>query len=84
MKHRRWQDLSPAGRTTIVAASVVQFALAGGAWWDLSRRPATAVRGPKPVWALVIAINFVGPLLYLRFGRKPVGLDPELFGRGGS
>ncbi|MFD2417126.1 PLD nuclease N-terminal domain-containing protein [Amycolatopsis pigmentata] len=82
MTHRRWQDLSTARRRTIVAASVVQITLAGGAWWDLSRRPAAAVRGPKPAWALIIAINFVGPLLYLRFGRKPVLMDPEEFWRG--
>lgn len=82
MKHRRWHDLNTGQRGAIVAASVVQLGLAGGAWWDLSRRPATAVRGPKPLWALVIAINFVGPLIYLRFGRKPVGMDPETFWRG--
>lgn len=48
---------------------VVQFALAGYAWTDLARRPRSLVRGPKPAWAAVIAINFVGPIIYLRFGR---------------
>lgn len=47
----------------------VQFALAGYAWVDLARRPGELVRGPKPAWALVIAINFVGPITYLLFGR---------------
>jgi hypothetical protein len=50
----------------------VQIALAAGAWWDLARRPATAVQGSKGAWALVIAVNFVGPVAYLRFGRKPI------------
>jgi hypothetical protein len=81
VKHRRWHDLSTAQRLAIFAGSLVQIVLAGGAWWDLSRRPGTAVRGPKLAWALVIAINFVGPLAYLRFGRKPLGMEPETFWR---
>jgi len=29
------------------------------------------VNGPKPLWAAAIAVNFVGPLAYLRWGRRP-------------
>ncbi|NKQ51835.1 PLDc_N domain-containing protein [Amycolatopsis sp. K13G38] len=72
MKHRKWSELSIPERCAIVGAGLVQIGLAGGAWWDLSRRPADAVRGTKETWALVIAINFIGPLAYLRFGRKPI------------
>lgn len=72
MAREKWSDLSRWERGGIVAAGIVQLGLAGGAWWDLSRRPASGVRGPKQTWALVIAINFVGPIAYLRFGRKPV------------
>ena len=43
--------------------------LAAAAWWDLARRPATQVRGPKWMWALVIGVNFVGPVLYFARGR---------------
>ena len=74
--HRRWRDLSPTEQAAIVAVGAAQMALAAGAWWDLSRRPADSVRGPKGAWALAIAVNFVGPLAYRRFGRKPV-LEPE-------
>jgi hypothetical protein len=28
------------------------------------------VHGPKVLWALVIAVNVVGPLAYFRFGRR--------------
>ncbi len=49
--------------------SVVQLTLAGAAWADLLRRTKQAVRGPKWAWALVIAVNFVGPLLYFHRGR---------------
>lgn len=67
-----WRGLSPAERAVIVTAAAVQVALAAGAWWDLWRRPADEVRGPKRAWALAIAVNFAGPLAYRRFGRKPV------------
>lgn len=45
--------------------------MAAVAWIDLARRPASLVRGPKWPWALVIAVNVVGPLAYWRFGRIP-------------
>jgi hypothetical protein len=53
-----------------VGAGAVQLALAGTAWFDLSRRPAAAVRGPKAAWAAAIGVNFAGPIAYLRFGRR--------------
>lgn len=74
MKHRAigkpMSDLSPGGRRFIVLAGIVQVTLAGAAWLDLLRRPAAEVRGPKPAWAAVIAVNFVGPLAYFRWGRR--------------
>ena len=72
MAHKKWSDLTRWEHFAIITAGIIQFALAGGAWWDLSRRPAGTVRGSKQTWAFVIAINFVGPLTYLRFGRKPI------------
>jgi len=71
----RWHDLSRSRRGAMIALGAAQVSLAAGAWWDLARRPAAAVNGPKSLWALVIAVNFVGPLAYLRFGRRPVPLD---------
>lgn len=72
MVRKKWSELSRPQRCLILGAALLQFTLAGAAWWDLSRRPAAAVRGSKTVWAFVIAVNFIGPLAYLRFGRKPV------------
>lgn len=71
MGHKKWSELSTAQRSTLITAALAQFALAGTAWWDLSRRPAVAVRGSKTAWGFLIAVNFVGPVAYLRFGRKP-------------
>lgn len=47
----------------------MQIGLAAAAWTDLARRPQEAVNGRKPLWALGIAVNFVGPIAYLCLGR---------------
>ncbi|MER6663954.1 PLDc N-terminal domain-containing protein [Amycolatopsis keratiniphila] len=52
----------------------VQLTLATVAWTDLALRPAAEIRGSKRRWALIIAINFAGPIAYLTWGRRPV--DP--------
>ena len=69
MSHKRWSELSPGQRRGFVVASAVQVALAAVAWTDLARRPAERVRGRKPLWAAAIAVNFAGPIAYLRWGR---------------
>jgi len=66
-----WRDRTPGQRRAVRAMSVVQLALAAAAWIDLWRRPPATVVGRKVWWAFVIAINFVGPLTYLRWGRRP-------------
>ncbi len=68
-KRKPWSTMSPARRVFTAVAAMVQFALAGAAWADLVCRPAREVRGPKWRWALVIIINFIGPLSYFRWGR---------------
>jgi hypothetical protein len=37
---------------------------------DLAKRPKEQVRGSKPAWAALIAVNFVGPISYFAFGRR--------------
>jgi Phospholipase_D-nuclease N-terminal len=66
---RRWSDLTPAQQTAVLVLGSVQLSLAATAWTDLARRPAARVRGPKLLWALVIAVNWVGPLAWFRWGR---------------
>ncbi len=73
MERRRWSDLSRAQQAVLVSAACAQIALAAAAWTDLARRPRALVRGPKPVWAAVIAVNFVGPLSYFAAGRRASG-----------
>ncbi|WP_208104024.1 PLDc N-terminal domain-containing protein [Modestobacter roseus] len=49
----------------------MQLSLATTAWADLATRPADQVNGSKARWAAVIAINWVGPLAWFRWGRRP-------------
>lgn len=70
MARQHWRDLSPRQQTAILVMASVQMSLAATAWVDLARRPATLVRGPKPLWAAAIAVNVVGPIAYFVAGRR--------------
>jgi hypothetical protein len=70
--HRhRWQDLTSRQRALVVVLGSVQLSLAATAWADLATRPAEQVNGSKLRWALLIAVNWVGPLAWFRWGRRP-------------
>jgi hypothetical protein len=71
MAVRRWADLTGKQRAALIVASSVQMSLAVAAWTDLARRPGWQVNGSKARWAAVIAVNFVGPIAYFRWGRRP-------------
>ena len=73
MATQRWSDLSSGRKTGMLVGAAVQLALAATAWTDLARRPAEEVNGPKAMWAVLIAVNFIGPLSYFVFGRKRSG-----------
>jgi hypothetical protein len=67
---RSWNDLSPRQQTAVLVLGSVQLSLAATAWTDLARRPAEEVNGSKIRWALIIAVNFLGPAAYFRWGRR--------------
>ncbi|WP_410790917.1 hypothetical protein [Kribbella sp. C-35] len=70
---KRWADLSPAQQRLIVVGATVESVLKAVALADLARRPAAQVRGPKPVWALILTLaNSLGaaPLIYWFYGRR--------------
>lgn len=67
---KNWQDLSDGQRAAVLTLMSVQLALAVSAWADLAMRPADQVNGSKTKWAAVIAVNFVGPVLYFTKGRR--------------
>ncbi|MGW6034923.1 hypothetical protein ACWFOS_14790 [Gordonia terrae] len=66
-----WGSLTGAQRAGLLALASVQVSLAVSAWADLAARPAVQVRGSKRKWAWIIAINFIGPILYYTRGRQP-------------
>jgi hypothetical protein len=70
-KRKRWSELSPRQRSSIMVAGVIQVFLAAAALLDLRRRPSDQVRGSKKLWAAAAFVNFVGPLAYFVFGRRP-------------
>ena len=70
MARRRWSDLSSREQAAVLTLACVQLSLAATAWADLARRPAAGVNGSKLRWAFVIAVNFVGPGAYFRWGRR--------------
>jgi hypothetical protein len=68
--HKRWTDLTRRQQTAVLVLGSIQLALAACAWTDLARRPAGQVNGRKGLWAVAIAVNWVGPLSYFRLGRR--------------
>jgi hypothetical protein len=74
MPRQRWSDLSERTRRLLIAAAVTDGALRVAALIDIKRRPASQIRGRKPVWAAAIAIISsagVLPISYFVFGRRP-------------
>lgn len=71
MRSKRWDEMSNRRRLTVMLLTAVQVSLAVSAWADLAERPRQQVNGSKLRWAAIIAVNFVGPLLYFAKGRRP-------------
>ncbi|MDN5797388.1 MAG: hypothetical protein L0H79_16765 [Intrasporangium sp.] len=68
---KTWSDLSSRQQAVILALGSVQLSLAATAWADLASRKPEEVNGSKAKWAAVIAISWVGPMLYFAKGRLP-------------
>jgi hypothetical protein len=71
MARTRWADLTDRQRTIVLTLASIQLSLGATAWADLARQPADQANGRKAVWAALIAVNFVGPLSYFCWGRRP-------------
>jgi hypothetical protein len=73
MPPQQWSDLSERTRKLIITAGVVDVTLRIAALIDIKRRPASQIRGRKPLWAAVVAVvNSAGviPISYFLFGRR--------------
>ncbi len=69
---RKWSELSVRTRTLIGVGAAVESGLKVAVLIDLSRRPASQVRGSKLAWRLSLIVNSAGliPLSYFFFGRR--------------
>ena len=70
---RKWSDLSDRSRKLIITVAVAEGILKVAALVDIKRRPASQIRGPKWLWAPVVAVvNSAGvvPISYFVFGRR--------------
>lgn len=62
--------LTERQKKILAVALVVHVVVATLTWWDLRRRPAAGVRGPKGLWRTAATLNTSGSLLYWLFGRR--------------
>ena len=79
---RQWSDLSQRTRGLLIAAAVAEGILKVAALIDIKRRPASQIRGPKWIWAAVVAVVSsagVLPISYFMLGRRR---DPTRAGGG--
>ena len=69
----RWSELSESSRRLIIAAAIGEAVLKTAVLIDISRRPASQIRGSKRMWiiaAVLVNSAGVGPLSYFAFGRR--------------
>lgn len=66
----RWAGLSGRQRVLVLTAAAAELSLKAAALVDISRRPASQIRGPKVAWRAAMAVNLIGPLAYFTIGRK--------------
>jgi hypothetical protein len=77
---KQWSDLSDRTRRLVITAAVAEGILKVAALTDLRRRPANQIRGPKWLWAAVVAVVSsagVVPLSYFVFGRRQPRSQPD-------
>lgn len=70
MAQKKWSDLSTGQQRAVYVAGAAETILTVAALWDLARRPADTVRGPKAMWVLAAFVQPVGPLTYFAKGRR--------------
>ena len=77
---KQWSDLSPGTRRLLTVAAVIEGILKLTALIDIKRRPASQIRGPKWLWATVVAVVSsagIVPISYFVFGRRQPRSQPE-------
>jgi hypothetical protein len=67
---RRWQEMPGWQQTGITVLAATEIVLTTLAAVDLVRRDKSAVRGRKLLWWPVLTVQPLGPVAYLKWGRK--------------
>jgi len=73
LRHRTpWRELTPRQRKAMMVRGAFQLGLLSAALYDLRRRPASQVKGPKALWVAISLANYLGagPIAYFLFGRR--------------
>jgi hypothetical protein len=67
-----WKELTSRQQHAMVIRGALQVGLLAAALYDLRRRPAAQIRGPKPLWAAISFANYLGagPIAYFLVGRR--------------
>ena len=60
----------PPNMPAVLMISVAHLLITSLKWRDLNRRPPELVRGNKLAWRIAAAVNTMGSLAYLLFGRR--------------
>lgn len=67
---KKWSELGSRDRRLIVVLGVFEVVLLAAALFDIRRRPAEQIRGPKWLWSALAFVDIVGPLAYFTYGRR--------------
>jgi len=71
MAKKSWAEMTKAQRAAVVVGGVLELAATAVTLRDLSRRPASQVRGPKMLWVAACVVQPFGPMAYWMYGRNP-------------
>jgi hypothetical protein len=69
-KQLTWKNMDSGQKTAVLVTGTIQMILAATAWRDLAKRSAPQINGPKGLWAVIIAVNWIGPIAYFIGGRR--------------
>jgi hypothetical protein len=75
---KRCSELTTTQRAAVVVLAGIELVLTVISLADLVRRPPAPVRGGKPLWALAVFVQPVGPVAYLIWGGAPASRSPVL------
>ena len=71
IKKKRWSELGPLQQIAVITLGLIQIGLLVAALWDIRQRADEEINGSRGLWIGAAFVNFIGPIAYFSFGRKP-------------